>query len=344
MIRTICFWGLLAFMFIIYSAFAQKGRIRIVEYNVENLFDTIHCEGKQDADFTPQGAYHWNSAKYWSKMSKLARIIAGTGGASAAEIVGLVEIENDSVVYDLTQRTKLRRLNYKYLVTHSVDERGINVALLYQPVRFRPFFSQCIRVSSPNLNTRSTRDVLHIAGETFTGDTLDIFLCHLPSKRGGKDATSYREKVARCIRDKSDSVMHKRNKGRIIIMGDFNAYYPEPIFEKSFGAIPIPSTGKITNHQMYLITDRMKEGTNIKGTYKFQGEWNQLDNFIVSGTLLKDCNLRTGKEACHIVTFPCLLLKDKKGKGVHPYRTFLGKYYQGGYSDHLPLLLDLMVY
>lgn len=335
---------LIAFGLLPYSVLAQRGRFRILEYNVENLFDTIHCEGNQDADFTPQGSYHWNSVKYWSKLSRLARIIAGASGVSAAEIVGLVEVENDSVVYDLTQRTKLRRLGYKYLITHSEDVRGINVAMLYQPARFRPFFSKSIRVQPTAANQRPTRDVLHVAGEIFTGDTLDIFLCHLPSKRGGKEATLFREQVAQTMRERADSVMQKRQVARIVIMGDFNAYYPEKIFEKSLDAFPISSVDSICPKHLYLLTDRMKEEPNICGTYKFQGIWNQLDNFIVSGTLLKDNKIRTTKDACHIIAFPCLLQKDKTGKGVHPYRTFLGQYYHGGYSDHLPLLLDLTIF
>lgn len=336
------FFILLAFIGLSY-AYAQQRHFRIIEYNVENLFDTIHCEGKQDADFTPQGAYRWNAPKYWSKLGKLARIIAGASGASAAEIVGLVEVENDSVIYDLTQRTKLRRMGYAYLMTHSADERGINVALLYQPARFRPFHTESIRIAPISKKQRPTRDVLHVVGEIFTGDTLDLFLCHLPSKKGGHTATNYRYKVAQRLKQKADSVMHVRHTAHLIIMGDFNAYYPEKLFKEALEATPISSIDSIIPQKLYLLTDHMKASHDIKGTYKYQGQWDQLDNFIVNGTLLKRQGIYTDKRSCKIVDIPYLLQKDKKGDGVHPYRTFLGTFYQGGYSDHLPIMLDIIL-
>ena len=335
-------WFLFLFVFIGFSyTSAQERHFRIVEYNVENLFDTIHCEGKQDADFTPQGAYQWNTSKYWSKLGKLARIIAGASGASAAEVVGLIEVENDSVIYDLTQRTKLKRMGYAYIMTHSADERGINVALLYQSARFRPFHTESIRVAPINKKQRPTRDVLHVAGEMFTGDTLDLFLCHFPSKKGGHVATNYRYRVAQRLKQKADSVMHVRHTAHLFIMGDFNAYYPEKIFKEVLKATPISSIDSIMPQKLYLLTDQMKASHDIEGTYKYQGQWDQLDNFIVNGTLLNKQGIYIDKRSCKIVDFPYMLQKDKKGDGVHPYRTFLGTYYQGGYSDHLPIILDI---
>lgn len=324
---------------------AQTGRIRILEYNIENMFDTLHCEGKQDETFTPQGECHWNSIKYWSKLNKIGRIIASASGKSAADIVGLIEIENDSVVYDLTQRTKLRRMGYDYIITHSEDVRGINVALLYQRAKFNPLLIEDIRVAPPDIKElHPTRDILHVMGEAFTGDTLHIFLCHFPSKKGGRAADIYRDKVAMNVKHKADSVANTKPNAKIIIMGDFNAYYPEKIFSKTLRTRIIEEADSIDTKALYLLTNRMDAHNGIKGTYKFRGQWNLLDNFIVSGSLLQkknDGSLYTNKKMCKIVDLPILLQKDKKGDGVHPYRTLLGHYYQGGFSDHLPILLDL---
>ena len=104
-----------------------------MEYNAENVFDTLSTEGHADAEFTPTGAYHWNTPLYWSKLSRLARTIAAVGGLQPAALVALCEVENDTVLTHLTQRTALRRLGYDYVMTHSNDVRGINVALLFQP-------------------------------------------------------------------------------------------------------------------------------------------------------------------------------------------------------------------
>ena len=112
--------ALCAFAF--FSSLAQRDdgeTFVFAEYNVENLFDTVHCEGKQDADFTPQGAYHWTHQRYRSKLRALARVIASFSDDKPAALVALCEVENDSVVRDLAERTRLARMGYSYIVTNS---------------------------------------------------------------------------------------------------------------------------------------------------------------------------------------------------------------------------------
>lgn len=105
---------------------------RVMTYNVENLFDTLHDAGFNDEEFLPGSNRRWNSPRYWGKQQKLARTIAAAGGAVPVDLVALCEVENDTVVNHLCRRTILRRLDYAYLVTQSKDARGIDVALLYQ--------------------------------------------------------------------------------------------------------------------------------------------------------------------------------------------------------------------
>lgn len=130
-------------------------------------------------------------------------------------------------------------------------------------------------------------------------------------------------------------------------MGDFNAYYPEAIFtEHLMTELPPALPHSITANTLYLLSHQMHGRGDVAGTYKFQGVWNQLDHFIVNDKLLYNNAsltnaLHTRPQACRIVDFPFLLQTDKNGMGLHPYRSFLGNYYQGGFSDHLPLILDL---
>ncbi len=403
--RLVC---LLSFRFVLAVSFflgvesrlhAQQRRLSIMEYNVENLFDTLHAENLSDEEFTPRGSYQWTSRRYWSKLSRLSRVIAGAGGLQPVDLVALVEVENDSVMSHLTQRTKLWRMGYEYLITHSPDRRGVNVALLYQPHRFRPFAKDSLRVLPLYLSQRPTRDVLHVAGELFTGDTLDVFVCHLPSRRGGKQAQVYRELWGDRLRGYVDSVMRLRRFPKVIVTGDFNAFYPESIFTNNLSVrLPAERGGEVeemeeakeakevgevgeveeaekaekterdatpisqqmdgvamshtprfsercySSTSLYLLSYRLHARNGIAGTYKFQGEWNQLDHFIVNGGLLQsdgDSRLHTSSSDCRIVDFPFLLETERSGEGVRPKRTYLGTYYHGGYSDHLPLLLYL---
>ena len=333
-----CFWMCAACVLI----GQERQRFRIMEYNVENLFDTLHVAGKQDAEFTPQGSRHWTGMRYWAKLGKIARVIAAVGGETPPDLVALVEVENDSVLSHLTRRTKLRRLGYEYICTRSLDARGINVALLYQPFRFRLISSDTVRVLPTDKRLEMTRDVLHVTGELVTGDTLDVVICHFPSRRLGERAAKYRMEVAKRVRTFVDSVMAERQYPYLVMTGDFNSWYPEPCMKQGLRVdLPADSVGR---RNIYILSEGMKASHGITGTYRFQGNWNQLDNYVVSGSLLKpwkNHTLCTEKVACRIADFPFLLKMNRAHTYYTPYRTYLGFYYQGGFSDHLPLVLDL---
>lgn len=382
---------------------AQKlQRFRIMEYNVENMFDTLHVAGKEDSGFTPQGEYQWNSRRYWAKLSKIGKVIAACGGLTPVDVVALIEVENDSVLSHLTQRTKLRRLGYEYIITHSADVRGINVALLYQPPRFRPISKDSIRVLPHEKHLQPTRDILHVAGEITSGDTLDIFVCHLPSRRGGIPAMRYREEIARKLKNAVNNIINNREHPLVVMTGDFNGFYTEKLFTSylkthladSYLDIPMKSETAISQgsdsaflpdstfaksygifmntysalvqaqkptflmrpecpyvqdslsfHTLYLLSHDMEASKGITGTYKFRGEWNQLDHFIVNGHLLtpkRYMHPSTSRQDCRIVDYPFLLKNyGKDTDDYRPYRTYLGTFCQGGYSDHLPIVLDI---
>lgn len=286
--------------------------LHIASWNVENLFDTIPSPLHADDDFTPEGACHWTGHRYWSKLGKLSRIIAGLGGDRPCDIIGLCEVENDSVVYDLTRRTSLGRLGYEYYITDGPDARGINVALLYQPLRFRPLATCPIRVAPPK-GERATRDMLHVTGLTYYGDTLDVVMVHLPSRKGGNTAAKYRRNIGERLSNYTDSLLSVRQRPRVVVMGDFNAEPKDAVFRKVLQNLRLLTAG-------------------LKGSYRFQREWSQIDHFLVNPDFATECR------AC-VFSSPALLKETPTG--VTPYRTFLGTYYQGGISDHLPIILTI---
>lgn len=336
----------LLFLIALLSCFqtaAQINRLRFMEYNVENLFDTIHTAPLNDEEFTPQAERQWNSARYWSKLSRLSRVIAAVGYELPPTWVAMVEVENDSVITHLIRRTKLWTAGYDYVMTHSPDRRGINVVLLYLPHQFRPISHDSLRIVPPNAKMPPTRDMLHVAGELINGDTLDIWVVHWPSRRNGKSSTNYRNLAARQLRQHIDSVMHTRQTPQVIVTGDFNAFFPEPSIMKHLGA-KLPDDSTPDPHALYLLSAKMRASHGIQGTYRYQGVWDQLDNFIVNGSLLvrqRSDALFTARRHCRIADFPFLLKGIENRNGPYPRRTYLGTFHQGGYSDHLPLVLDL---
>ncbi len=316
-------------------------RFRVMAYNVENLFDTCHDATSDDRDFLPTAERRWNSPRYWGKQGRLARVIAMAGGEAPAALVALCEVENDTVVRDLTGRTKLHRLGYRYFVTQSLDRRGLDVALLYQPLRFKPLTTENIRLPFSEDYGRHTRDILHVSGLLQTGDTLDVFVCHMPSRRGESIAAEkMRFLAAQTLRQKADSVQAHRQKPAILMLGDFNDEATDRSIRGGLGAHTLPAE-YIAPEAYYVLSDNLQAADGIRGTYKFRGRWNQLDQIIVSGTLLDgSASLRISAEDCRLFAPAPLTLPDKTHGGRRVNATYRGTYYAGGFSDHLPLVAD----
>lgn len=339
--------ALCAFAF--FSSLAQRDdgeTFVFAEYNVENLFDTVHCEGKQDADFTPQGAYHWTHQRYRSKLRAIARVIASFSDDKPAALVALCEVENDSVVRDLAERTRLARMGYRYIVTNSPDVRGIDVALLYQPLRFQPVSIDTLRVNL-GVGKRPTRDILHVAGRLQSGDTLDVVVCHLPSRYGGRLATENDRATAACmIRSLADSLRSSRERFGLIVAGDFNDELQDKSLREVIGARPAvsevqPSKDGQSPDGLYDVCCAAEKPAAISGTYKFQGFWQHIDHVLLSGTLLSGHHSLFAEPQCaRIVALDFMLEADGEHE-LKPKRTFLGTSYHGGTSDHLPTVVKM---
>ncbi len=343
----------------------------LVELNCENLFDCQHDSLKQDEAFLPQGMYQWNYGRYWNKVNNIGREILACGeqkdGSFAIpDLVALCEVENDTVVRDLTQRSILRNAKYEYVITHSPDERGIDVALLYSPFTFALIDTCSIRVT-PLKDMRPTRDILYVKGRTAGGDTLHVFVVHAPSRSGGEYETrANRLVVAHRLTESIDSLRASER----CAAETAKAFKVAKVFE-SGAAI---GGGAVKAGPMIAGTESMIAGTEpkiivlgdfndynsdasvgyiescglidisenapsrfgqAKGTYKFHGEWGSLDHIFLSPSL-KDNVLH-----CEIADFPFLLCQDNSYGGLQPNRNFQGIKWHNAFSDHLPLILHL---
>lgn len=293
----------------------------IAELNCENLFDYRHDSLKNDYEFLPNAERQWTPQRYWRKINSLGKVILSTADG-LPDIVCLTEVENDSVLHDLTRRSLLRNAGYEYLITNSPDERGIDVALLYQPQKFKLIQSDTIRIPVPD-HQHPTRDILFASGLVRNSDnnidTLNIFVVHFPSRRGDtKESRLYRNLVAQTL------LQHINNTNAYIIAGDFNDYADGEslnLFYKQ-GFSNLANEGKVKGRY-----------NNVKGTYKYQGEWNSLDHILIRGNIKE-------KVIDSYINDPDFLLSGEDEK-LTPFRTYKGKFYQGGYSDHLPLLLRI---
>lgn len=301
------------------------GFLTFVELNCENLFDTQHDTLKNDYEFLPNSDHHWTRTRYWRKLNHIGQELIALGEDSTRQwhlpdLAILCEIENDSVMRDLTKRSLLRHAKYEYIMTNSPDQRGIDVALLYNPYAFLPLRHICFRVA-PLPDMRPTRDLLYVSGKLNNGDTLHVFGIHAPSRTGGERASRpHRLAVEKRLVQAIDSIRSMAPGAKIIIAGDFNDYKNSPVLKALY------SIGFIN-----LSQDARGEN-GAKGTYRFRGEWGSLDHILCSSSV------KSSFLNCHIGDVPFALEPDEKYGGVKPYRTYMGPAYRPGYSDHLPLV------
>lgn len=317
-----------------------------MNWNVENLFDTRHDTLKDDREFLPDALRRWHYGRYKKKLTDIARVITAVGQWDPPALVALCEVENDTVLRDLTRRSPLRKSGYRYVMTQSPDARGIDVALLYQRDRFKLLASRSIRIPYSKEH-RPTRDILHVSGLLLTNDTLDLLIAHLPSRSGGvKESEPYRLRVARTLRTEADSILHARQHPQLIIMGDFNDYPVDKSIRTILDAQAPPLATEnttdtlLSSFKLYHLLARRAKSRDF-GSYKHQGSWGLLDHIIVSGRLLNSStDFYTDEEKADVARLPFLLTKDEKYGGEEPYRTYKGMKYQGGISDHLPVFAD----
>ena len=309
------------------TTWAQES-FRVMFYNVENLFDAKDDTLKNDQEFLPEATRKWNYFRYKEKINKIARVIISTSKDNIPDLVGLCEVENDSCLLDLIKYSPLREAGYRYVMTHSPDERGIDVALMYQRGTFKLLEKQVIPVPLERLRKSPTRDILHVAGQVISGDTLDVFVCHMPSRSEGEKRTEpYRLFASQILKSSVDSLMKIRQHPYLLVMGDFNDTPHKP------------SVSQLNEVGLINMMDD-KSG----GTYQYRGKWEILDQFLVSESLSNDNGrIHTVKDQSFIIRYPFLLEEDDKYGGEKPYRTYHGMKYQGGYSDHLPIAIDLII-
>lgn len=310
-------------------------RAQIFCWNLENFFDTRDDPATADEPFTPGGEYRWTRRKFIAKRNLIAKTTIASGecfGGEMPALVGLCEVENRYVLESLVNDTPLARLRYRILHRDSPDPRGIDVALIYDPARVKLLSHGWIVVRD-----FATREILYAKvvfggeaasrasaldsdSETPLPDTLHIYVNHWPSKYGGAKASEHKRRaVCDALLAHLDSVQRAEPAAKIVLTGDFNAS---------------PDAGVIMDlcRTVHLQNITPKEG----GTIKYKGQWEMIDQMLASPAAA--CKIGPAE-----VFRPGFLLEeDKAFLGVKPRRTNIGPRYNGGASDHLPVIANIL--
>ncbi len=327
---TICLWS---------NGVVAQTHFKAAFWNVENLFDTTDAAHVQDEDFTPAGKYQWNEDRLNKKLEDLARVIHDMDRDNDLAILGLAEIENKSI---------LNRLNHDFIKRglrpvhkESPDERGIDCALLYDPDQVTLIATNFIPIFlAGNEKTRDIIESQFQAKTSRSAGTLYVFVNHWPSRWGGQKKTDpLRRTTARTLRTRIDEILLKDTKADILILGDFNDYPEDPSLSQVLRARP-------ASPQLYpgdLINTTWSLGQDPDaGTVMYRGKWTVLDQIIISSAMTDKHDYEWEFNSTHTLTMEYLFEKEGKYEGW-PFRMYRGGEYQGGYSDHLPVICSILV-
>lgn len=310
--------------------------VRVMFYNVENLFDIHNDPLTADDDFLPSGVMRWSSSRYWKKINSLYKTIIAAGEWDPPAVVAFCEVENRKVLEDLVGNTGLTAYGYGIAHEESPDPRGIDVALIYRQSIFKVLSCRSFIPGGYSDGAFTSRSVLYVSLAAGT-DTLHMMVCHWPSRRGGVLAGDrVRSAIAEMVRAKADSICRQGETGqKLLIAGDFNAAPDDPVMK----FLVSPQTGDAP----LLVNLAEPLAVKGKGTYRYMGTWEMLDQVVVSSALLHaESGLRTGYDHFSIFSQEFLMRDDPLYPGKSPWPAYRGYRYQGGYSDHLPVILDLL--
>jgi len=301
---------------------------RVAFYNVENLFHPRNDSLVRDDEFTAEGSKRWNYYRYEKKLINIYKVLIAMGRKKPPAIIGLCEVENVWTIKDLIDKTPLSAFNYKYIHKESPDERGIDVAFLYDQSVFEPLYYNPIALNLGMGNT--TRDILHVKGILNETDTFHFFINHWPSRWGGQLASEpYRLKAAKTVKQKTDSILKVTPAANILVIGDLN---DTPINK----SIKYLLGENDSYHEAQLINLMQKASAKGQGTITTTSpftQWHLFDQIICSHSAY----LKVKNRQAYIFKPEWLL--DTKNR---PWRTYQGPAYKGGFSDHLPVYVDIM--
>ncbi len=311
-------------------------------YNLENLFDTCHDEGKNDYEYLPDGANKWNALKYNHKLANMSRALADMGtevlpGLGCAAI-GVSEVENAKALTDLINQPALKERGIQFAHIEGPDRRGVDCALLYNPKLFKceDVKLHIYKMELPQDSLRApTRGFLAVSGQ-MGGEHVAFIVCHWPSRFTG---SFYRESGARQAYAVKDSLLNADPNCKVFVMGDMN---DDPTnasmlqYMRCKSEIEDVGEGDMYNPWYNIL---VKQGV---GTLMYQGKWNLFDQIVLTPNLLiqkHSSDAHTLKYWRHkIQNFPYLFQTEGRYKGS-PLRTHASGTWLNGYSDHLPVVV-----
>ncbi len=308
----------------------------VANWNVQNLFDTVDDPGKNDEEFTPGGRLQWTENRLETKLNNMAKVIREMNTGKGPDIIAFEEVEHKSLLEKLAKRVNDR--SYQFVYFESPDKRGIDNGIMFDAGKLTLINSEKLHVELPS--GYPTRDIIYAKFKLPDGEMLHIFANHWPSRRGGLEKSQpNRIAAANVLRSRVDEILAKDRNANIIITGDFN---DEPVnisIQRVLAANEFTCDNQLSPGLYNLSFAMDKEG---KGTYMYRGNFNMLDQIIISSSLKDGKGLEFICGSFQIFKPDYVIQTRGKYKGaILP--TYGGRTYLGGYSDHYPVVAKFKI-
>lgn len=306
------------------DATTAAGTLRVGQFNVENLFDTVDDPRRNDTVLS--------AAAYDLKLQKLA--IAIRDNLGAPDVLALEEVEGLNVLQDLVQRPELKGLGYQAVLMSGNDARGINVGMIYRGGTIE--VTKAAQANAP-LQTEGNADpallfsrpplvvdaVYHPAAglrSAAEGQELTFIVNHFKSKLGGPAATDkLREAQATFVAGLVDARVAADPKANVLVLGDLNADDSEK---------PLQLLGKHADGSTRLSS--ATAGLDAADRYswgKSKGQRELFDHILVTGGLQEALS---GTKILHFNTTAPKGSNTKANTGI-------------GVSDHDPVIATFLL-
>ncbi|MBR4268056.1 MAG: hypothetical protein IKQ46_18635 [Bacteroidales bacterium] len=336
-IMTLIFSLLAFFSFSPKSGLLGDEDFIVMFYNLENFFDTINNPLKSDDEYTPNGGKHWTASRYNLKMKHIWQVISAVNNNQFPDVIGVCEVENRRCLEDLIEKTPLKIANYSIFYRESQDRRGIDVAFLYNRKTFHILDTNQFHIDFKSDSEYHSRDIMYMKGIVARSkDTLHILANHWPSKFSGEAQTApLRYDAGKRLRSVIDSIQSTNNRAKILCIGDFNDSPDSKSLTEGLGTLN--NWDSIQTYQLYNIAYYLQYKKKL-WTYAYQDQYDILDQVIISGSLLEKKNLYINPDNVYPLRYNFMIKRE--ADRPKPYRTYNGYKYDGGFSDHLPMIIN----
>ena len=329
--------------FVITNTLPAQEPIRVAFWNMENFFDPFVDSTKAYNAFTEEGMQHWTKSRFYKKRNNMYKAILAMSENRPIGILGMCEVENEYVLSALFEQTPLKKHNYRWVHYEGPDKRGIDPAIVYSLDYFLLVESAVFPYYDPEDTAYHSRDILYVKFIDKQNDTLHIFVNHWPSRYSGElETVGSRSCSAAILRSKVDSIVAAAPEGyypKVIIMGDLNDCPTDP---SVYDVLQARHPSEVEDGCLVNLFGK-PEGLGFEGTLKHQADWQIFDQIIVAPSLMDDKEgLHYQEGSARIFHVDFMLEDDETYHGKKLFRTYIGPRYFGGFSDHLPVYIDLV--